>query len=194
MISRAVEESKCSSSSGGARKKTKIVIKEDHQTNKESNEEAETSDSNLEQLIEQRNNLYKKAMDAKGTHMQGIRSYYAGEARELNTQIKAAQKENQMEMFINANKKCPSTRLDLHYLQTGDAVKQLSGFISQWEKIVSEGKKPGLNVEIVTGRGNRSDGGKSRLRPAVTNWLCQKNYTFSDVNEGCLKVLIKPRS
>ena len=38
---------------------------------KESNEETgEVSHTNLEQLIEQRNSLYKKAMEAKGTHMQ----------------------------------------------------------------------------------------------------------------------------
>ena len=84
------------------------------------------------------------------------------------------------------------SRLDLHYLQTGDAVKQLSAFISQWEKVVSEGKKGSLSLEVITGRGNRSDHGKSRLRPAVTNWLAQKNYTFSEVNEGCLKVVIRP--
>ena len=35
------------------------------------NEETEeVSHSNLEQLIEQRNSLFKKAMEAKGTHMQ----------------------------------------------------------------------------------------------------------------------------
>ena len=35
------------------------------------NEETEeVSQPNLEQLIEQRNSLFKKAMDAKGTHMQ----------------------------------------------------------------------------------------------------------------------------
>jgi len=191
MFSKACEESKTSMSSSESRKKPKIVIKE-NQVDKESNERV--SESNLEQLIEQRNSLHKKAMDANGQHMQSIRSYYSAKARELNTIIKASQKETQMEMFISANKSCPSTRLDLHYLQIGDAVKQLSSFISQWEKIVTEGKKSSLNVEIITGRGNRSDNGKSRLRPAVTNWLAQKNYNYSDVNEGCLKVMIRPKS
>ena len=106
------------------------------------NEETEElSHSNLEQLIEQRNSLFKKAMEAKGTHMQvrscvfyssyndtlsdpvsssdkvtlmsliqGIRSYYSAQARELNSVIKASQKEKQLEMFIDANKRCPSTR------------------------------------------------------------------------------------
>ena len=49
------------------RKKPKIVIKE-NQVDKESNEGV--SESNLDQLIEQRNTLYKKAMDANGQHMQ----------------------------------------------------------------------------------------------------------------------------
>jgi len=190
MLCRAIEESR-NQVRGGARAKPRIVIKENNQTDKESDEAL--NEPNLEQLMERRNTLYKKAMEASGPHMQGIKSYYSAQARELNSVIKETQKESQMEMFINANKNCPSTRLDLHYLQTGDAVQQLSAFISQWEKIVTEGKKTGLNVEIVTGRGNRSDNGKSRLRPAVTNWLGQKNYNYSDVNEGCLKVMIRPR-
>ena len=62
------QESKIASVNSGATKKPKIVIKENHQLEKESNEE--TSDTNLEHLIEQRDNLYKKAMGANGPHMQ----------------------------------------------------------------------------------------------------------------------------
>jgi NEDD4-binding protein 2 len=46
-------------------------------------------------------------------------------------------------------------------------------------------------VEVVTGKGNRSDNGKSRLRPAVTNWLEQKKYRYSDINPGALRIYLK---
>ena len=60
-------------SSLGAKKKPKIVIKENHRSDKEWSEDTEEvrhSNLELQQMIEQRNSLYRKAMDAKGTHMQ----------------------------------------------------------------------------------------------------------------------------
>ena len=69
MLGRAVEESKVQAR-GAARVKPRIVIKENNTTDKESNEEV--NESNLDELIERRNNLYKKAMEVSGPHMQVI--------------------------------------------------------------------------------------------------------------------------
>ena len=44
-------------------------------------------------------------------------------------------------------------RIDLHYLQTGEAIKQLQHFVGQWERYLITGQSQYL--EIVTGRGNR---------------------------------------
>ena len=98
-----------------------------------------------------------------------------------------------MEMFLTINKGCPKTKLDLHFLQTGEAIKQLHHFIGHWENFVNVGKKSSQTVEVITGRGNRSDNGKSRLRPAVATWLNQKNHTYSEVNDGCFRVTIRPK-
>ena len=54
-----------------------------------------------------------------------------------------------------------------------------------------EGQHSGSYVEVVTGKGNRSEHGKSRLRPAVVNWLEQKKYRYSEVNPGALKIYLK---
>ena len=113
-----------------------------------------------------------------------------------------------MEIFLTINKGIPKTkyvnirnsatillssdRLDLHYLQTGEAIKQLQHFIGHWDSYVKKSRNS-QTLEIVTGRGNRSDNGKSRLRPAVTTWLAQKNWQYSEVNDGCLKVTIRPK-
>lgn len=156
-------------------------------------QEATTNENKdeLEKSIEQRNMLYRKAMATKGSHMQGAASYYAAQARELNARIKTSQKQNQMEMFLNVNKDTPNTKLDLHYLQTADAIKQLQQFLSQKEAAARNVGAGGLAVEIITGKGNRSENGKSRLRPAVQNWLEQKNYSYTEVNSGCFKVKLR---
>ena len=109
------------------KKKPLIVVREENGHKEE--EEEHLSQLDLDQLIEERDSLYRKAADTKGAHMQvpgqgdlstspvlnlmvqGAASYYAARARELNTMIKNAQKEKQMEMFLTINKGCPKTRL-----------------------------------------------------------------------------------
>ena len=125
--------------------------------------------------------------------MKGAASYYAAKARELNAVIKNSQKQKQMEMFLTINRGCPKTKLDLHFLQTQEAIKQLQHFIGQWERFVNVGRKPSQAVEIITGRGNRSESGKSKLKPAVITWLNQKRHNYSEVNDGCIKVTIYPK-
>ena len=110
-----------------------IVVKPMKQEQEKVENQRETTE--LEQFIEQRDMLYRKAMETRGSNMQGAASYYAAQARELNTHIKTTQKQSQMEMFLEANKDSPSSKLDLHYLQTSDAIKQLQQFISQKEAI-----------------------------------------------------------
>jgi len=153
--------------------------------------EEKEGNTELEQFIEQRDMLYRKAMETRGSNMQGAASYYAAQARELNTHIKTTQKQSQMEMFLQANKDGPTTRLDLHYLQTSDAIKQLQQFISQKEAIARSGSSGSQSVDVITGKGNRSENGKSRLRPAVQNWLDQKSYSYTEVNVGCFRVRLK---
>merc|ERR1719228_1291733 len=124
--------------------------------------------------------------------MQGVSSYYTAEARELTNLIRTKQKESQMEMFLEANRDISSNKLDLHFLQIGDAVKNLSLFVAEKQSKLIKGQAE--FVEIVTGKGTRSDNGKSRLKPAVQGWLDQKKLPYTEVNPGCLKVQITSSS
>jgi len=169
--------------------KPTIIVKPLKQEEEKIKEEEDTPE--LEQFIEQRDMLYRKAMETRGSHMQGAASYYAAQARELNTHIKHTQKQTQMEMFLQANKDSPNKTIDLHYLQTSDAIKQLQQFISQKEAQARSGSSGGQTVDVITGKGNRSENGKSRLRPAVQNWLDQKKYFYTEVNIGCFRVRLK---
>ena len=140
----------------------------------EEEEEDECGDvGQLAAYRERRDELYRKMRDSNRGKIRGAAGFYAEEARQLNSIIKAAEREKQKEEFNSANSCLPQNKLDLHYLTAGEAIKELSSFLS--------GKEPGVTVEVVTGRGSRSERGRARLRPAVTQWLQQKGYSFSQV-------------
>ena len=144
-------------------------------------------DDGLESFIQQRDELYRKARAS--SKMQGVAGYYASEARAVHAKIKEKQREGQMELFQQANQGNPANKLDLHFLQTGEAMRQLNTFVA--ERMAGLKKGGSEWVEVVTGKGNRSDNGKSRLKPAVINWLDQKSLQHSEVNPGCLKIHLK---
>jgi len=149
--------------------------------------QSDREEGGLDSFIKQRDELYRKARAS--SRIQGVAGYYVTEARQLNKQIKDRQKEAQLELFHAANRGLPANSLDLHFLHTGEAIKRLAVFVMERQARLRPGHQEWL--EIVTGKGNRSDNGKSRLRPAVTQWLEQKRLYFNEVNLGCLKILIK---
>jgi len=154
----------------------------------------EEEEGQLELYKEKRDQLYKKVREASNTKIRGAAGYYAAQARELNGRIKRGQRQKQMDEFIRINSSLSSNKLDLHFLQTGDAIKQLSDFLTQKEASLSRGGFSSQNetsVEVITGKGNRSDKGRSRLRPAVQIWLEQKGYQFTQVNSGAFKVVVR---
>merc|ERR1711953_1480941 len=91
--------------------------------------------------------------------------------------------------FHEANQGNPANKLDLHFLQTEEAMRQLDTFVA--ERLAGLKKGGSEWVEVVTGKGNRSDNGISKLKPAVVNWLDQRNLHHSEVNPGCLKIYLK---
>ena len=86
-------------------------------------------DDGLEPSIQQRDELYRKARAS--SKMQGVAGYYASEARAVHAKIKEKQREGQMELFQQANQGNPANKLDLHFLQTGEAMRQLNTFVAE---------------------------------------------------------------
>nr|XP_022905574.1 NEDD4-binding protein 2 isoform X1 [Onthophagus taurus] len=74
--------------------------------------------------------------------------------------------------------------LDLHYLKVTEALISLDIYI---DKCVSKLVKP-TDYFIITGQGNRSVGGISKLRPAVIGTLKKRNIRFTFINDGMLKI------
>ena len=199
------------------KKKPQFVLKSRSADRIDRRVEEEEEESDLEIYRSKRNLLYKKAMDARSSKIMGASAFYSAEAREANRTLKARQREVQMEMFQSANEKNPRNKLDLHFLTTADAIQQLQEFIAAREGLTRyienltfcfcrqynllrylivnlyrrEGGGEDGSIEIVTGKGNRSENGKSRLRPAVINWLDQKKYRYTEINSGAFKVYFK---
>ena len=137
--------------------------------------------------IQQRDELYRKSRASR--EVQGLADYYAAEARAVDAKIKELQRERQMKLFEQVNLGNPANKLDLHFLQTGEAMRQLDTFVA--ERLASLKRGGSEWVEVVTGKGNRSTNGISKLKPAVVNWLDQRNLHHSEVNPGCLKIYLK---
>ena len=119
-----------------------------------------------------------------------LSGYYASETRNIHEEMKKEKQiERQMEMFEQANQGNPANKLDLHFLQTEEALRQLNNFVAERRSRLERGGSE--MVEVVTGKGNRSKNGRSRLKPAVVSWLDQKNIQHFEVNQGCLKIHLK---
>ena len=119
-----------------------------------------------------------------------LSGYYAADTRNIHEEMKKEKQiERQMEMFEQANQGNPANKLDLHFLQTEEALRQLSNFVAERRSRLERGRSE--MVEVVTGKGNRSKNGRSRLKPAVVSWLDQKNIQHFEVNQGCLKIHLK---
>ena len=144
-------------------------------------------DDGVKLFIQERDELFRKSRASR--KVQGVADYYAAEESAVDAKIKELQRERQMELFEQVNLGNPTNKLDLHFLQTGEAIRQLGTFVA----VRLAGLKKGGSelVEVVTGKGNRSGNGISRLKPAVVNWLDQRNLHHSEVNPGCLKIYLK---
>lgn len=65
--------------------------------------------------------------------------------------------------------------LDLHYLYVAEALQALDVFLDYHISRLNQGNKKSINLYIITGRGARSNGGQSRIKPAVSKKLASKN-------------------
>ena len=129
-----------SAAGGGARRKPLIIVRQPSPKSSPQRTAARppappppAEFEELDLYMEQRNQLYRKALESRGNKVPGVAAYYAGQARKINSHIKQTQKQKQMEMFLTANRECPETKIDLHYLQTGEAIKQLDQFLRKWQ-------------------------------------------------------------
>lgn len=84
----------------------------------------------------------------------------------------------------------PRNILDLHGLHVEEALEHLGDVLeTKTSECVRGLCRPQLSV--ITGRGNHSQGGVARIRPAVLDYLTKKHYRFTEPKPGLLLVSLK---
>ncbi|NXU83107.1 N4BP2 protein, partial [Xiphorhynchus elegans] len=125
---------------------------------------------------QKRQECLKKAGEAYRMGMKPVAAFYAHQGRLHEQKMKEANHAAAVQIFERVNTSLlPMNVLDLHGLHVDEAVNQLSRVLQEKsEEYQQTGGKPYLTV--ITGRGNHSQGGVARIRPAAIRYLTTHNF------------------
>ncbi|XP_068924232.1 NEDD4-binding protein 2 isoform X2 [Petaurus breviceps papuanus] len=150
-------------------------------------------DYRAEAVLHQQKRLecYSKAKEAYRMGKKNVATFYAQQGSLHEEKMREANHLAAVEIFEKVNASLlPQNVLDLHGLHVDEAINHLITVLQQkTEEHKQNGGKPYLSV--ITGRGNHSQGGVARIKPAVIKYLTSHNFRFSEIKPGCLKVLLK---
>ncbi|KAI9555738.1 hypothetical protein GHT06_018253 [Daphnia sinensis] len=122
--------------------------------------------------------LYNKlrqqySTQAQEYHQRGMSAaamYYSSESRRYAELYKKCNQQAALQIIEEKNAYQDERTIDLHELHVVEALTCLESFIV-------ENTREGRNVvQVITGRGNNSQNGKPRIKPAVVTFLKQKRY------------------
>ncbi|KAI1004823.1 hypothetical protein K3495_g3397 [Podosphaera aphanis] len=131
-------------------------------------------------LREARNTAFAKATAAyrrgKSDHLMGAAAtYYAEQGHDYSSRMKKAQSEAADSLV--ASQSSP-THLDLHGVNVKDAVRITRERVTSWWHELGESRTTNLRHEykVITGTGTHSEGGKSKIGPAVAKMLIREGW------------------
>ncbi len=147
----------------------------------------------LEQQAEyHRNKADEYAQQHRQLSSQSQAAYKAGrgdlakslsiQAKAIHSKVEHHNKEAARLYFDLNNEGKPEGTIDLHGLFVKEALQRLD------EAVKSAVKERNPELVVIVGAGNHSEGGIQRIRPAVEKWLRERNYTWTVMNQGCLRV------
>ncbi|XP_057582107.1 NEDD4-binding protein 2 isoform X2 [Hippopotamus amphibius kiboko] len=153
----------------------------------------EYDDYRAEAFLHQQKRIecYSKAKEAYRMGKKNVATFYAQQGSLHEQKMKEANHLAAVEIFEKVNASLlPQNVLDLHGLHVDEAIEHLTTVLQQkTEEFKQSGGKPYLSV--ITGRGNHSQGGVARIKPAVIKYLTSHSFRFSEIKPGCLKVMLK---
>nr|XP_035149737.2 NEDD4-binding protein 2 isoform X1 [Callithrix jacchus]XP_035149740.2 NEDD4-binding protein 2 isoform X1 [Callithrix jacchus]XP_035149741.2 NEDD4-binding protein 2 isoform X1 [Callithrix jacchus]XP_035149742.2 NEDD4-binding protein 2 isoform X1 [Callithrix jacchus]XP_035149744.2 NEDD4-binding protein 2 isoform X1 [Callithrix jacchus]XP_054109395.1 NEDD4-binding protein 2 isoform X1 [Callithrix jacchus] len=140
---------------------------------------------------QKRMECYSKAKEAYRIGKKHVATFYAQQGTLHELKMKEANHLAAVEIFEKVNASLlPQNVLDLHGLHVEEALDHLMKVLEKkTEEFKQNGGKPYLSV--ITGRGNHSQGGVARIKPAVIKHLISHSFRFSEIKPGCLKVMLK---
>ncbi|XP_070613172.1 NEDD4-binding protein 2 isoform X2 [Erythrolamprus reginae] len=139
---------------------------------------------------QQRQECLRKAGEAYRMGMKPVAAFYVQQGQLHEQKMKEANQDAAEQIFQKVNaEKLPINLLDLHGLHVDEALGHLSRVLQEKTKEYSlAGGIPYLYV--ITGRGNHSQGGVARIKPAVTKYLTSHKFRFTEIKSGCFKILL----
>lgn len=134
---------------------------------------------------------FRKAAEAYRRGMKEVATFYAQQGHLHGVKVKEANHLAALQIFNRVNESLlPENVLDLHGLHVDEAIDRMCRILREkGEEYKRTGGKPYLSV--ITGRGNHSQGGVARIKPAVIDYLTSHNFGFKEVKAGCIQVMLK---
>ncbi|KAM7008655.1 NEDD4-binding protein 2 [Tautogolabrus adspersus] len=134
---------------------------------------------------------FAKAAEAFKQGRKDVASFYAQQGHMHGKRMREANHRAAVQIFERVNKSLlPRNILDLHGLHVDEALEHLGQVLQEKSTECEQGLcQPQLS--IITGRGNHSQGGVARIRPAVIDYLTNKHYRFTEPNTGTVLVSLK---
>uniref|UniRef100_A0A8C7YJS5 NEDD4 binding protein 2 n=1 Tax=Oryzias sinensis TaxID=183150 RepID=A0A8C7YJS5_9TELE len=134
---------------------------------------------------------FAKAAEAYKQGRREVASFYAQQGHLHGQRMREANHRAAVHIFEKVNASLlPRNILDLHGLHVNEALEHLTQTLQDKTAECAQGLcQPQLSV--ITGRGNHSQGGVARIRPAVIDYLTNKHYRFTEPKPGLILVSLK---
>ncbi|XP_018419928.1 PREDICTED: LOW QUALITY PROTEIN: NEDD4-binding protein 2 [Nanorana parkeri] len=134
---------------------------------------------------------YRKAAEAHNRGMQQVATFYAQQGYLYGQKMKEENRRAAVQIFERANEfLLPENILDLHGLHVDEAMKHFRRVLQEkTEDYRQNGGSP--HLLLITGRGNRSQGGVPRIKPAIVDYLTNHDYRFQEKTPGALRITLK---
>ncbi|KAK6631801.1 hypothetical protein RUM43_013865 [Polyplax serrata] len=142
------------------------------------------------QLHQQRNECCRLAQEAFRKKSYSVASYFSHIASLYKDQIKELSKEPFPTTLFDDKTTKEMTKIDLHFLLVSEALQIIDLYLDHHIKELRRKSLTTISIDLITGRGQHSFKGKSKIKPAVMKRLEHRQISFAIVNPGMLKVVI----
>ncbi|XP_066516070.1 NEDD4-binding protein 2 isoform X2 [Hoplias malabaricus] len=155
-------------------------------------EDPEYEDFRTEAMLQRRRQqeCFDRAAEAYRQGRKDVASFYAQQGHLHGQKMREANHRAAVQIFERVNATLlPQNVLDLHGLHVDEALHHLQQVLLDKTSERQQGLcRPQLSV--ITGRGNHSQGGVPRIRPAVLDYLKSQHYRYSEPKAGLILVTL----